>query len=87
MFDRRFEQTFAGFNKTKTRVQKFLWRQLDFCNINFVAGARRFPAATHADDPDARHVSFQQRVRRLRRAVGDQHDFVGIDTAFLQKFI
>ena len=71
----------VGRDETVRRPQVPARRQLDLADVALAAREQRFDAARHAEDADLRDVAFQQRVRRLRRAVRDEHDVGRQDTA------
>ena len=66
------------------RTQPAARRQLDLLDAALAAREQRFHPAGHADDADRRHIAFEQRVGRLRRAVREEHDVFGVDGRALE---
>ena len=70
--------------KAVDRRQVAAGRELDRLHGALAFGQQRFHAGRHADHADAGDVAFEQRVGGLRRRVGEEDDFLGIDAGLLQ---
>ena len=69
--------------KSVHAFQIFSGSKFDVSDICLAACAARIYAGRHADDPHARNIAFQQRIRRLRRAMGNEGDILRCDPVFL----
>ena len=65
------------------RVQGSPWRQFDWCNVRLGLGQLRRGLAGDCKNANFRNVTFEQRVRCLRRAVSEKCDLVGSNTRLL----